>query len=482
MIALIYVIEWQKRGPPHAHILAISDKDSKPRSAEDYDKIVCAEIPNEQTLPKLHKTITSLMMHGPCGLSNPKSPCMVDGKCSKNFPKLFTDNTLADSDGYPQYRRRNNGDYIVKNGVHLDNRFVVPYNPYLSVKYHAHINVEICSSIQSCKYLYKYFYKGPDMASVATETGDKTKSNGQPNQNDKDEIHKFVNSRFMTATEAYWRVFSYDTHGRDPSIQRLAVHEENMQLVTFSEDRPEDGISNTKDTTLLAWFKLNQNDLDARKHRYHEIPEHYVWNSGRKWTPRKRGRCIGRMYTTSPSQGERHYLRMLLHHIPGATSFEDLKKTPDGIICTTFKETAFTYGLLESDQEWFECMSEASVSFMPRQLRSLFVTILVFGEPAQPIDLWEKYKESMGEDIKRNGSMYFRGSQEELQKCVQNDVLKYLQEELGTLSTCLENFGLPIPQEGIRSLCISKAIQEETYDVEAQKQISYIKQQQLNSG
>ena len=53
MVALIYVIEWQKQGPPHAHILAISDKESKPRTPEDYDKIVCAEIPNAQQFPTL---------------------------------------------------------------------------------------------------------------------------------------------------------------------------------------------------------------------------------------------------------------------------------------------------------------------------------------------------------------------------------------------------------------------------------------------
>ena len=48
MVALIYVTEWQKRGPPHAHILSICDEESKPKTPEDYDKIVCAEIPDAQ--------------------------------------------------------------------------------------------------------------------------------------------------------------------------------------------------------------------------------------------------------------------------------------------------------------------------------------------------------------------------------------------------------------------------------------------------
>ena len=83
VIGLIYVVEWQKPGPPHAHILAICDSTTKPHTAEDVDDIVCAEISDEEKFPELHRTISTLMMHGPSGLANPKSPCMEDGKCTK---------------------------------------------------------------------------------------------------------------------------------------------------------------------------------------------------------------------------------------------------------------------------------------------------------------------------------------------------------------------------------------------------------------
>ncbi len=47
-------------------------------------------------------------------------------------------------------------------GFVFDNRWVVSYNPYLTMWYQCHINVEVCSSITAMKYLYKYVYKGHD--------------------------------------------------------------------------------------------------------------------------------------------------------------------------------------------------------------------------------------------------------------------------------------------------------------------------------
>ena len=43
---------------------------------------------------------------------------------------------------------------------------MVPYNPFLLLKYNAHINIELCSTVKSVKYLYKYIYKGYDCADM----------------------------------------------------------------------------------------------------------------------------------------------------------------------------------------------------------------------------------------------------------------------------------------------------------------------------
>ena len=155
---------------------------------------MCAEIRDKDTFLELYAIVTKFMMHGPCGVSNPNSPCMEDGKCTKKFPKDFTEQTM-ECDGYPQYRQRDDGKCVMKNGVPLDNRYIVPYNPYLSKKYSTHINVEICSTINSCKYVYKYVYKGPDMASVQVvqNQGDPADTSLDTQPKEQDEIKNVVN-------------------------------------------------------------------------------------------------------------------------------------------------------------------------------------------------------------------------------------------------------------------------------------------------
>jgi len=73
---------------------------------------------------------------------------------------MFHLHTFLDTDGYPLYHRRDNGETISKNEVIIDNIYIVPYNPKLLRKYQAHINIEWCNQSTSIKYLFKYVNKG----------------------------------------------------------------------------------------------------------------------------------------------------------------------------------------------------------------------------------------------------------------------------------------------------------------------------------
>jgi hypothetical protein len=104
------------------------------------------------------------MIHGPCGALNPHASCMVDGICSKGFPKPLTPVTLIKDDGYAQHRRED-GPIFVERKVgnqtfKLNDEWVVPYNPFLSCMFDCHINLEYISTISAVAYIHKYIHKG----------------------------------------------------------------------------------------------------------------------------------------------------------------------------------------------------------------------------------------------------------------------------------------------------------------------------------
>lgn len=157
---------------------------------------------------------------------------MVNGKCTKRFPKDFTNDTITNVDGYPIYRRRNidnGGQSFIKKinnaDIDIDSRWVVPYSPLLSKTFNAHINVEFCSSVKSIKYICKYVNKGSDMALFRVE-------NTNVNKNDK--ITNYQIGRYISSNEAAWRIFGFPIHERDPAVIHLAVHLESGQRVFFT--------------------------------------------------------------------------------------------------------------------------------------------------------------------------------------------------------------------------------------------------------
>ncbi|GBM54780.1 hypothetical protein AVEN_202284-1 [Araneus ventricosus] len=247
------------------------------------------------------------MIHGPGGTLNPNSLCMREGVCTKQYPKEFREKIEENINGYQIFQRKC-AESVRVSRYDLDNRWVVPYNPWLSKKFNASINVEVCASIKSVNYLYKYVYKGHDAASIRFEN---------ENTLDHDEILYFLDGRYVSVPEAMWRLNEFNLSEKFYTVVRLAVHLPDQQAIVYQDGQEEEAVARaaTRQTTLTAWFELNKNDQDSHNYLYTDIPHYYTFNkSAMKWEKRQREgeQVIKRMPLVNVQDSERYYLHLLL--------------------------------------------------------------------------------------------------------------------------------------------------------------------------
>jgi len=487
MQAFVYTVEYQKRGLPHAHILQWLTPQNRIKP-DDIDLAITAEIPNKENDPELHNMVMAHMIHGPCGHLNPNCPCMKDQKCSKSFPKPFLQSTEQGMDSYPKYRRlkpedgghtgeilmRQHGRQVVQV---VTNQWVVPYNPFLLRQFNCHINVEICSSIKSIKYICKYLTKGADQAVFELQrmgNGDEERGNRQV-----DEVAHFQNARYVGSAEAAWRILEHPISEHFPPVMGLAVHLENGQRVYFNEDNAvETAHRPPPATTLTAFFDLCSNDDFAKTLKYHEVPEYYTWNkSSKKWVRRKRGEmvqgqhaamkapAIGRIFGVSPRQTECYYVRLLLNEVCGPTSFSALR-TVDGQEMS-FREACLARGLLENDQHLIQAMEEAGNSQSAPHLRSLLAIIITACFPSNPCTLWQQFRDLLSEDYlfqhRRNVNNPEAGFTED----VYNLALCSLEDKVIMMGGGpLTSYDLPAPERGTEERLEREYFREVDYDHE----------------
>jgi hypothetical protein len=203
---------------------------------------------------------------------------MVEGKCSKRFPRQLVSETITGNDGYPLYRRRSiddNGNSttvkVNRQDIEGDNHWVVPFSPLLCKAYKAHIKVEFCHSVKSIKYICKYVNKGGDMAVF-----------GVAAENSNDEVTQYQMGCYVSINEGMWRLFSFPIHERHPTAVHLAVHLENGQRVYFTDANVLQRVNRPPSTTLTSFFEMCQNDDFARTPLYSEMPRYYAWNQSSK--------------------------------------------------------------------------------------------------------------------------------------------------------------------------------------------------------
>ncbi|KAF7802216.1 uncharacterized protein G2W53_041327 [Senna tora] len=338
----IYTIEFPKRGLPHAHILIWLNIEHKLTNEALIDGVICAEIPDPDSNPQLYEAVKTFMIHGPCGVEHKSSPCMVNSKCSKHFPKKFIEMTSFDEDGYCKYRRRDTGHFVEKNEIKLDNKFVVPYNPTLLL-------LALCNSASNAS-----------------------------SEDITDEIKMEL------------------------SLDRLPFHLSDQQDVVFPDDAPIDLVvynATMKQTKFLTWFEANKKYPKAKTLTYAQFPTHVVYKTDcHKWFERKSGHSIRRLFYVASGAGELHYLRLLLTFTKGPTSYEDIK-TINGVLYPTFKDVCYVMGLLDDDKEYIEGILEGSKWSSASYSRKLFATLLIHSIIARPAYVWENTWKDLSDDV-----------------------------------------------------------------------------------
>ncbi|PWZ34171.1 hypothetical protein Zm00014a_031851 [Zea mays] len=317
--AYVYVMEFQKRGLPHAHFLLIMQRKYKLTCPEQYDLLISAEIPSNK-YPEPRKMVIKHMMHGPCGSLNPNCPCTKGrASCKNQYPRHFREATMQGKDSYPNYRRHDDG-----------------------------------------------------------------------------------------------------------RKEKLQLHLSNMHMVMFHERQMVERVINRPGadrSMITTYFEVNKLYEEARGILYRDFPEWYTWQQGKVWQRRKQntGGQVGRIVSALPYEGERFYLWLLLNHVTGATSYVDLR-TVDGDTLPSFREAAQRRGLLEADNTIDECLNEAALYQMPSALQRLFATILVYYEPNDVAELWQRHLDTMSEDYHR-----ITQSKTHLQQMVLIDIRNMLQ-------------------------------------------------------
>ena len=448
----------------------------------------------------MHEIVSKNLIHGPCGSYNPRCVCMENGRCKKNFPKDFCDETVNPEDSYPVYMRRSpekggHTSTLTSNMCTIDNRWVVPYNPYLTKRFNAHINVEICNTVQVLKYLFKYVYKGHDKISASLSAND-----FNPN-----EITRYLEGRYVCPNEAFWRIFGFDMHSKSPAVEILSVHLKDGQTIIFADGDGEDAIVNgPPKTTLTGYFErvlyeranpllerergftedgsMNPTALDLT---YSEFVSFYTWvKKERKWVRRKTHfNTISRIYTMKANT-ELFYLRMLLYHRKNIGSFSEMQSV-DNVLKESYKDVCICLGLLADDDEWIFLFDEAINYYSAKQLRNLYATVLVFNEVKNPLHLFEKYKQSFAEDQKYRRSLELFNRNINFIESDYSECLWLISDVIHEITNgrkSLADFNIPLPTiPRLNQIPDNPDLHQElSYDVIEQEQVACSNVQKMN--
>ncbi|XP_026399667.1 uncharacterized protein LOC113295551 [Papaver somniferum] len=286
---------------------------------------------------------------------------------------------------------------------------------------------EICSSVESVKYLYKYVYKGPDYVSFGVQPVDH------------DEITRYINAIWVCSQEALLKIFRFPLYKVYPSVVRLQIHLPNQQSVRYYDYQMLDEILSDERnlrTTLTEFFVTNARDPRARELLYREFIKCYCWDTKTKEWRRRRStqKAIRRVYTVPSCAGER---------------------------------AAEKLGLLENDRSARASLAEAATVKMPSALRRQFFSILHFCNPTGVRELWDEFFNNMVDDyssssntsstllsdrLLRELNLILKQHDKDISMYDLPPIVGTLGKEVEILSLIQEELSIPISDEDLSSV------------------------------
>jgi hypothetical protein len=302
-------------------------------------------------------------------------------------------------------------------------------------------------------------HKGPD--SIRLITKDLYANLAAAGVNMEDDVTKFQMFRYLSAGEAYCRIFNYQLTRSSVGCDRLPVHLDGMDWVG---DEAQGATVSKLDMYFnrpLALLHLKYLEYYSQ---YNIVPcnaaeRAAAADSGGDLYKPKRGNAyyidncqpcnkvrlrnpgslhVARMYSVPVTQGELFYLRKLLTCVPGK-NFKDMR-TVGGRVYASYREAAEARGLLTVEREFAE-----GLEYLARGLgtglstvgdiRHTFVMMAVTSGEGVPVQqLYDMFKYTMALDIDVSGSISPPGKEAKGPLYVRLPVLEFVEGAEGDLA------------------------------------------------
>ncbi|KAJ5370221.1 uncharacterized protein N7496_006313 [Penicillium cataractarum] len=144
-------------------------------------------------------------------LAVPTSRCNRYGRCIYEYPQPINHQTYMDDLSRVRYCRCNQED-----------RWVTPHIPALVHLIDCHIYVDVCSTATIFLYPFKDPFKGLDRVCFGVRALHDTHTDALLDE--VDEFTDHVNARYLSLSEAVYRIFKFNTVYKRPSVRCLTVH------------------------------------------------------------------------------------------------------------------------------------------------------------------------------------------------------------------------------------------------------------------